>query len=75
MRHLDKIGFTLCLIGTAGIAEAYGFNRSLSISLVLIIIGCLMVAAGEVRNDAEKAKRSDNGHHSGNVLDRLYFLR
>ena len=68
---LSKIGFCLDLIGLAGMAEAYGFNKSFSISLTLIIIGSLMIFAGDMKHDAENYKRNSNS----NVLDRLYFLR
>ena len=68
---MDKAGFILCLIGAGGMAEAYGFNKSFSISLTLIIIGGLLIFAGDMKHDTENFKRSDNC----NVLDRLYFLR
>lgn len=77
MRHLDKIGFALCLVGTAGAAESYGLNRSLAISLILIITGGIMIFVGDLHNDIHRAKRTDNRKHrnyDSNVLDRLYFL-
>lgn len=68
---LSGIGFAVCLIGVAGMAEAYGFNKSLAISLTLIIIGGLLIFVGDLKHDTENFKRTDNS----NVLDRLYFLR
>ena len=68
---ISSIGFVMCLIGAGGMAEAYGFNKSLAISLTLIIIGGLLIFVGDMKHDTENFKRSDNS----NVLDRLYFLR
>lgn len=73
MRVLDKIGFGLCLIGIGGMAESYGFNKSLAISLVLMITGGLMIFVGDMANDTENYRRANSDN--GNVLDRLYFLR
>ena len=72
MKHLDKIGFVLCLLGFGGMAEAYGFNKSFAISLTLIIVGALMVGIGDVSNDIKTYKRNSA---DSNVLNRLYFLR
>lgn len=71
MRHLDKIGFALCLIGAGGMAESYGLNKSLTISLLMIIAGGLMIFVGEMVNDKENYRRANS---DSNVLDRLYFL-
>lgn len=68
---MDKIGFTLCLLGCAGMAEAYGNNKSMAISLVLLIIGGLMIGINDVTKDIKAYKRDCNS----NVLDRLYFLK
>lgn len=68
---ISSSGFVMCLIGTAGMAEAYGFNKSFAISLTLIIAGALMILVGDMKHDTENFKRTDNS----NVLDRLYFLR
>ena len=68
MKHLDKIGFVLALIGVAGMGEAYGFNRQFSISLILIICGAVLVLIGDVRNDAKNYKRSND------IDSRPYFL-
>lgn len=73
MKHLDKVGFVLCLIGAAGAAESYGFNKSLSISLLLIIGGGLLIAIGDISNDIKTYKR--NHRSDSNRLNRLYFLR
>lgn len=73
MKHLDKIGFAICLIGTGGMAESYGLNKSLSISLVLIITGGLLILIGDIANDKENYRRANS--NNSNVLDRLYFLR
>lgn len=73
MRFLDKIGFGLCLIGIGGMAESYGLNKSLAISLVLIITGGILIFVGDMANDTENYRRSNSDN--GNVLDRLYFLR
>ena len=73
MRFLDKIGFGLCLIGIGGMAESYGFNKSLAISLVLMITGGILIFVGDMANDTENYRRANSD--SGNVLDRLYFLR
>lgn len=71
MRHIDKIGFVLCLIGAGGMAESYGLNKSLAISLLMIIAGGLMIFVGEMVNDKENYSRANS---DSNVLDRLYFL-
>ncbi len=73
MKHLDKIGFTLFLIGAGGMAEAYGFNKSFAISLTMIIVGGLMIFVGDMNNDIQTYKR--NNAADSNVLDRLHFLR
>lgn len=72
MKHLDKIGFAICLIGIGGMAESYGLNRSFSISLIMIIVGGLLIFVGDMANDKENHRRANS---SSNVLDRLYFLR
>ena len=74
-RFLEYAGFAICLIGIAGLAEAYGSHKALCISLVMIIVGGIMTATGEAINDVEKARRSDNSRRNSNILDRLYFLR
>ena len=73
MKQLDKIGFVLCLIGTGGMAESYGLNKSLSISLAMIMLGGLMIFVGDMANDKENYRRANSDN--GNILDRLYFLR
>ena len=73
MKHLDKIGFGLCLVGLGGMAEAYGFNKSLAISLTMVIVGGLMIWVGDMSNDIKNYKRNNNA--DSNILDRLYFLR
>lgn len=73
MKHLDKIGFVLLLLGFGGMAEAYGFNKSFAISLTLVIAGGLLIFAGDMSNDIQTYKR--NNAADSNVLDRLHFLR
>lgn len=68
---MDKVGFTLCLLGCAGMAEAYGNNKSMAISLVLLIVGGLMIGINDVTKDIKNYRRDYNA----NVLDRLYFLK
>jgi len=70
---MEKIGFVLCLLGFGGMAEAYGFNKSFSISLTMVIVGGLMIYVGDISNDIKTFKR--NNRCDSNVLDRLYFLR
>lgn len=67
---MDKIGFALCLIGCGGLAEAYGNGKQLSLSLIFLIIGGILIAIGDIRNDVKNYKRD----YHANVLDRLYFL-
>ena len=72
-KSMDKAGFAIVLLGMGGMAEAYGFNKSFAISLVLIVTGALLIFVGDMSNDIKNHKR-----HSGNnanVLDRLYYLR
>ena len=64
---MDKIGFILCLFGAGGMAEAYGFNRSFVISLLMLIIGGLLIAKGEKREEKDY-KRSNSDPN------RLYYL-
>ena len=71
MKHLDKVGFVMALLGLGGLAEAYGNGRQISIALILIIVGALLVWIGDMANDIEISKRTDNS----NCLDRLYFLK
>lgn len=59
---IAKIGFAMCLIGVAGLAEGQ------LISLLIIGIGALLM---KVDNEKEIIKHSTN---DCNVLDRLYFL-
>ena len=73
MRFLSKIGFALCLLGLGGLAESYGLNKSMAISLTLIIIGGLAIGIGDMYEDVKNAKRTDNSR--SNCLDRLYYLR
>lgn len=73
MKHLDKVGFAIVLIGMGGMAEAYGFNKSFAISLTLIMLGGLMIFVGDMSNDIKTYKR--NNAADSNVLDRLFFLR
>lgn len=73
MKHLDKVGFAIVLIGMGGMAEAYGFNKSFAISLTLIMLGGLMIFVGDMSNDIKTYKR--NNANDSNVLDRLFFLR
>ena len=73
MRHLSSAGFVLCLIGLGGLAESYGVNKSMAVSLTLIIIGGLAIGIGDMYEDVKSAKRTDNTR--SNCLDRLYFLR
>ena len=73
MKYLDKVGFALCLIGAGGMAESYGMNRSLAISLLMIIAGGLMIFVGDMTNDAENYRRN-NCNNDSNNLDRLFFL-
>ena len=73
MKHLDKVGFAIVLIGMGGMAEAYGFNKSFAISLTLIMLGGLMIFVGDMSNDIKNYKRNNNA--DSNILDRLYFLR
>lgn len=70
---IAKIGFAMTLIGVGGMAEAYGFNKSLAISLTLVIVGGLMIFAGDMSDDIKNYKRINRCND--NVLDRLYFLR
>ena len=69
---MDKIGFALCLIGIGGMAESYGLNKSMAISLIMVITGGILIAIGELKNDIKNHKRSNPS--DCNVLDRLYFL-
>jgi hypothetical protein len=64
------IAFTMCLIGTAGLAEAYGSISQTTISAMLIIIGGILLYRG-ARDEKENNEHSVNNR---NVLDRLYFL-
>lgn len=70
---MDKVGFVLCLLGAGGMAESYGLNKSLAVSLTMIILGGLLIAIGDISNDVKNYKR--NNRRSDNILDRLYFLR
>lgn len=70
---MDKIGFAMELIGLGGLAEAYGNPKALSIALILIIVGGILIAIGDTKNDIKNYKRNRNS--DSNVLDRLYFLR
>lgn len=72
MKHLDKVGFAIVLVGLGGMAESYGLNKSLAISLTMIIVGSLMVGIGDLSNDIKTYKR--NNRCDSNVLDRLFFL-
>ena len=71
MRLQANIGFTMALIGVAGISEAYGSASQTTISALLIIIGGILLYRGLTNeNSNTNEHRADNG----NVLDRLYFL-
>ena len=72
MKHLDKLGFGLCLIGLGGAAESYGLNKSLAISLTLIIAGAILIFVGDLSDDIKTYKR--NNRSDSNVLDRLFFF-
>lgn len=65
---MDKIGFCLCLVGLGGLAESYGEHKAFAISLILIIAGSLLILAGDMKNDIQNYKRSNNDH------SRPYFL-
>lgn len=70
---MDKIGFAIELIALGGLAEAYGNAKSLSIALILVIVGGILIAIGDAKNDIKNYKR--NNRYDSNVLDRLFFLR
>ena len=72
MRHMDKIGFAIVVTGIGGMAESYGLNKSLAISLVMIITGGLLIFIGDMANDKENHRRANS---DDNILDRLHFLR
>jgi len=70
---MDKAGFAILLVGIGGMAESYGFNKSLAVSLILVIVGSILIAIGDISNDVKNYKRYNRS--DSNVLDRLYFLR
>jgi hypothetical protein len=41
-----NIGFTMALIGMAGLAEAYGSASKITISLLLVIVGGVLIHRG-----------------------------
>ena len=69
MKHT---GYILFILGCGGLAESYGNARATIISLTLAIVGGLILFR-EVSN--EKVHIGRHGRNTGNVLDRLYFLR
>lgn len=69
MKHT---GYILFILGCGGLAESYGNVRATIISLTLAIVGGLILFH-EVKH--EKVHIDKHGRNTGNVLDRLYFLR
>ena len=63
MRLKNNIGFALCLVGLAGLAEGQ------LISLLIIGIGALLMKG------CNEEKVNKHSTTNSNVLDRLYFLR
>lgn len=43
----ERIGFTMALIGMAGLAEAYGSASQTTISALLIVIGGILLYRGQ----------------------------
>lgn len=43
----ERIGFTMALLGVAGISEAYGSASQTTISALLIVIGGILLYRGQ----------------------------
>ena len=79
MKHLDKIGFTSCLLGVAGIPESYMKPKETAIALIMIIVGCILIFIGDVyvdirnekKNKADIKRMRDMYRHNA----RPYYLR
>ena len=63
----ERIGFTMALIGVAGLAEAYGSASKITISLLLVIVGGVLIHRG-LRNEEQNIGGTDDS------INRPYYL-
>ena len=69
---MNKAGFVMVLLGLGGLAEAYPNVKQIVLSAILIIVGAGLFYKGNCKNEKDNGS---NRTDSGNVLDRLFFLR
>lgn len=67
MRLQTNIGFTMALIGVAGISEAYGSASKITISLLLVIVGGVLIHRG-LSNEKSNIGGTDDS------INRPYYL-
>lgn len=67
MRLQTNIGFTMALLGVAGISEAYGSASQTTISAVLIIVGGILLYRG-LSNEKKNIGGTDDS------INRPYYL-
>lgn len=75
MKHIDKIGFTLALIGLGGLPETYERPDKMALALGLIIIGSVLIFIGDSYRDVKKRNNRSNQHNIDRDGSRPYFLR
>lgn len=63
----ERIGFTMALLGVAGISEAYGSASKITISLLLVIVGGVLIHRG-LSNEKSNIGGTDDS------INRPYYL-
>jgi len=63
----ERIGFTMALLGVAGLSEAYGSASKITISLLLVIVGGVLIHRG-LRNEEQNIGGTDDS------INRPYYL-
>lgn len=63
----ERIGFTMALLGVAGISEAYGSASQTTISALLIIVGGILLYRG-LSNEKKNIGGTDDS------INRPYYL-
>ena len=76
-KFFESAGITASIIGVGGIAGAIEFETSLIKPIIVILVGCGLIAisnAMEVVKDKEETINRNSNNHYRNSASRPYYL-